>query len=224
MSYRSAKKETISSTHSLPSSPEKNPFTSQTTSKNTFLFYVNCSFEACRCFWRIRLPVLLISKFPSGSQRMLPSSSQMNTSESCIGFGNMTWVMPFMKQHLAPAPSLPDCELPAQGVLGKWNGLTNCPRRAGDWRTGEVQAIWVFLAIEPCGKNGISLPCFPTLRITRPAHWEVMRQTCRGLGCLSPVSEPGLASSDWSSPSRSSRAANSRSCLSTCQTSRAPNF
>lgn len=35
----------ISSTHSLPSSPQKNPFTSQTTSKNTFFFSVNRSLE-----------------------------------------------------------------------------------------------------------------------------------------------------------------------------------
>lgn len=52
--------------------PTKNPFTSQTTSKNTCFFSVNCSLETWRCVWRILLSMLLISKFPSGSQRTLP--------------------------------------------------------------------------------------------------------------------------------------------------------
>lgn len=101
------KKKKISSTHFLPSSPQKNPFTSQTTSKNTFFFYVNCSLGTWRCFWRIRLSVLLISKFPSGSQRALFSSSQINASQSCNGFGNL-WNS---TRHLQP--SLPVSVLPS---------------------------------------------------------------------------------------------------------------
>lgn len=47
---------------------------------------------------------------------------------------------PFWGRTLHLTPSLPNCELGVQCVLGKWNWLNNYPRKEGAWLTGEVQA------------------------------------------------------------------------------------
>lgn len=62
---------------------------------------------------------------------------------------NSTW-------HLQP--SLPTCELPAQWVLGKWNGLNNYPGRRGiDWQVKFGSRMY-YLQLNPV-INWISLSC-----------------------------------------------------------------
>lgn len=158
MRYCSAKRETISSAHPLPSSPRKILSPPKQLLKIHFYFMLTALLKlenvsegfGCQCYLFPNPHLALKGLFPPLPERT-PQQVVMDlaTWERWCHLWDSTW-------HLQP--SLPTCELPAQWVLRKWNGFNNHPGRRGtDWQM-KFRSLMYYLQLDPV-TNWISLSC-----------------------------------------------------------------